>query len=86
MIVGVACSAVLASCAITLPVAVSNAPIGEKRGVSTTTIFAGIYFNSNYGVKEAATKGKITGPIATIDEKTSNYIFFFKKELIVTSK
>jgi len=86
IIIGTACTAVLASCAITLPVAVSNAPIGDKKGVSSTIVFGGIYFNGNYGVKDAASKGKITGAIATIDEKTSNFVFFAKKELIVTSK
>jgi hypothetical protein len=87
VIIAASCTALLASCAITLPVAVSNAPIGTKTGVSETTIiFGSIYLNSNYGVKEAAQKGKITGAIATIDEKTTNLFFITKKELIVTSK
>ena len=87
VIIAAACTALFTSCAITLPVAVSNAPIGAKTGVSETVIIFGtIYLNSNYGVKEAAQKGKITGAIATIDEKTSNFVFFAKKELIVTSK
>lgn len=72
---------------MTLPKAVSNAPIGDKKGVSSSVvIFGTIYLNGNYGVKEAAKNGKITGAIATVDEKTTSYVFFMKKELIVTSK
>ena len=81
IIIGAACTAVLASCAITLPKAISIAPIGDKKGVSTSVVlFNSIYLNGSYGVKDAANKGKITGAIATIDEKTSNFVFFVKKE------
>jgi len=87
VIIAASCSALLASCAITLPVAVSIAPIGTKTGVSSSVVlFGSIYLNGDYGVKDAANKGKISGAIATIDEKTTSYVFFSKKELIVTSK
>jgi hypothetical protein len=87
IVVGIACSAVLASCAMTLPKAISNAPMGDKKGVSSSVVlFGSIYLNGSYGVKDAASKGKITGAIATIDEKTSNFVFFMTKDLIVTSK
>lgn len=75
----------MASCSTTLPMAVSEAPIGAKTGISKTiSIGYGLDLNGNYGVKEAAKNAGITGPIATADEKTTNYILFKKKELIVT--
>lgn len=76
----------LTSCTVIAPVTASRAEIGSKRGVSETTVFLGIEFNKNYGVKDAATNGKISSAIATVDEKITNYILFCKKELIVTAK
>jgi TRL-like protein family len=78
---------VLTSCSVTIPLAVSDAKMGAKRGESTTTtIFGLIDLNSDFGVKEAATNGKITGAIATVDIKVTNYYFFSKKTLIVTAE
>lgn len=75
------------SCAITVPVTVSRAPIGNKKGVSESIVILGVlYLNGKYGVKDAANKGKISSAIATIDEKTTNYLLFAKKELIVTAE
>jgi hypothetical protein len=79
-------SLLLASCSLSLPVAVSDAEIGKLRGSSSTVVLFGIYFNPNYGVKEAATNGNITSAIATADEKVTNFIFFQTRELIVTAK
>ena len=84
---GVAIAAAMSSCTVTMPVAISDAPIGGKRGVSETNVLFGvIYTNGNYGIKEAAENGKITGGIGAIDEKTTNYLVFAKKELIVLGK
>jgi|TARA_X000000368_G_scaffold109029_1_gene84849 hypothetical protein len=78
---------IMASCTVTMPVAVSNAEIGDKRGVSESTVLFGvIYLNGNYGLKEAAVNGGISTAIATIDEETKDMIFFAKKKLIVTAK
>lgn len=80
-------SLIVTSCTVTVPVAVSNAPIGGKKGVSESfVIFGTIYLNSEYGVKDAAKNGSITGAIGAIDEKTTDYVVFSKKELIVLSK
>lgn len=77
----------VASCTITMPVTASRAEIGDKRGVSeSVVIFGTIYLNKDYGVKDAAEDGEITSAIATVDEKTTDYIIFQKKELIVTAK
>jgi uncharacterized protein involved in high-affinity Fe2+ transport len=80
-------SAILSSCSVTVPVAVTEVPIGAKKGVSETNVLFGyIQLNKNYGIAEAAKKGKITGGISTVDVKFTNYIVFGKKELIVTGE
>lgn len=77
----------LTSCTVTAPITASRAEIGNLRGVSQTTVLFGVIeLNKNYGVKEAANNGNIKSAIATVDEKTTNYILFKKKELIVTAK
>ncbi|NBG65039.1 TRL domain-containing protein [Acidiluteibacter ferrifornacis] len=80
-------SAVLSSCSITTPLAVTELPIGPKKGVSETTVVLGyIQLNKEYGIAEAAKKGKITGGVSTVDVKYTNYIIFGKKELIITGE
>lgn len=76
----------LSSCSITMPVAVSRAEIGQSRGVSNTVVFLGVFLNSEYGIKEAASNGNITSAIATVDEKVTNFIIFQTRQLIVTAK
>jgi hypothetical protein len=61
--------AALTACSVTLPVAVSDAPIGNKRGVSTSTVILGLHLNSDFGIKDAAKNGKISGAVATVDKK-----------------
>lgn len=86
----IAATAMLASatsCAYTVPVTASSASMGSKKGVSETNVLFGvIQLNSNYGIKEAAKKAKITGAVATVDLKITNYVLFAKKELIVTGE
>ena len=77
--------ALLASCAVTLPVAVSEAPIGSKRGISKSTVVLGLYLNGEFGIKDAAKNGKITGAIATVDKKVTDFIIVQQVELIVTA-
>lgn len=76
----------MASCTVTSPLAVSKATIGEERGESKTISFLTIELNGNYGVEEAVKKGNITGAVATIDEKVTNYVLFQKKTMIVSAK
>lgn len=79
--------ALVSSCTVIVPVTVSNAEIGEQRGESKTTILFGcLYLNNNYGIKDAAENGGITSAIATVDEKTTSFILFSRKTMIVTSK
>ncbi len=79
---------IVSSCSVSVPKAFSGAPIGNKKGVSESFVILGIDLNQKYGIKEAASKGKISGAIATVDEKRTPYLAFlvFKKELIVTAE
>ena len=77
----------LASCSVTLPYAVTDHPIGTQKGVSKTNVlFGSIYLNKNFGIVEAAKKGKIKGPISTVDYKITYYLgpIFYTRELLVT--
>lgn len=87
---------ILTSCSVTRPYTATNNPIGDKVGKSETSVIFGtsagdqlavgmIVTNKNFGVIEAAKKGKIT-KIATVDVKTTNFIFFQKVEIIVTGE
>ena len=83
----IAVAAILTSCSVTNPVAVSGANIGTKTGHSTTTVlFKTWYLNKDYGVIEAAKNGNIKGGVATVDRKITNMIFFQKFDLIVTGE
>lgn len=80
----IAVAAILTSCSITAPLCVSDAPVGSKKGSSATIVlFKAWQLNKNFGIAEAAKKGKITGAVAYADMKTTNYIFFIKKEIII---
>lgn len=80
----IAVAALTSSCSVTLPLAVSAAPIGNKTGTSSTTVLFGAQLNKNFGISEAAKNGKITGGVATADIKTTSFIIFRKKQIIVT--
>ncbi len=63
---------ILSSCSVTMPLSVSAAPIGDKTGVSKTTVLFGAFImNKNFGIAEAAHNGKIKGGVAIADMKTS---------------
>lgn len=81
--------ATLTSCAITQPYAVTEEPVGSKKGVSESIVILGvIYVNGKYGLANAAKNGKIKGGISTVDVKTTSYLgpLFAKKEMIVTGE
>lgn len=94
-----ACVALLAtSCSVTHPYQVTNNPIGSKKGKSSTIALftmgyrtpliassTGIRFNKNYGILEAAKKGKITR-VGAVDLQFTHYILFSKYTLIVTGE
>jgi hypothetical protein len=77
----------LMSCTVIAPITASRAEIGSLRGTSKSTVlFNSIYLNKNYGIKEAANNGNINSAISTVDEKTTSFLLFSKKTLIVTAK
>ncbi|MCE3227250.1 MAG: TRL-like protein family [Bacteroidetes bacterium] len=79
----VAIVAAFSSCSVTMPLAVSAAPIGSKVGTSSTTVLFGAWqVNKNFGIAEAAHNGKITGGVGVADLKTTNFVFFKKLEII----
>jgi len=79
-----AATVILTSCSITLPVSVSEAPIGNKSGTSSSVVLFGFWhLNKNFGIAEAAKNGGIKGGVATVDIKYTNYVVFGKKQLIV---
>lgn len=94
-ILGVFATAMLASCSVTVPYAATNNPIGSKKGSSKTTILFGgadrtnlgygLVLNKDYGVIDAARKGKIEN-LATVDLKVTSFGFFVKAEIIVTGE
>lgn len=85
----------VSSCSTVYPVTATNNPIGSKVGNSKTSILfgtanranlgAGLVFNKDYGVIEAARKADIN-KVATVDIKVTNYYIFTKAELIVTGE
>lgn len=90
----------ISSCTVTEPLLITNNKIGDKVGASKNSwVFAinylgvgpgtptsyGICFNKDYGPYEAALDGDIV-KIATVDLKTTNYVFFTKYELIITGE
>lgn len=87
--------AAMASCSTTVPVAATNNPIGSKEGTSTTNcvfgmagpglLSSGIVTNKKYSIADAAKQGGIS-KIATVDIKTTSYIFFTKATIIVTGE
>ena len=80
----VAATVILTSCSITLPVSVSEAPIGNKTGTSSSVVLFGFWhLNKNFGIAEAAKNGGIKGGVATVDVKYTSYFIFSKKQLIV---
>lgn len=89
-------AAMITSCAITTPMMVTNNSIGTKTGTSSTVClggapgygksqYHGIMFNKNFGIVEAAKKGKIS-KIGAVDVKITNYFIFQKKEMIVAGE
>ncbi len=52
---------------------------------SGALLYHGIMSNSNFGIVEAAKKGKID-KIGSVDLKTTSYLFFIKREFIVTGE
>jgi uncharacterized protein YjdB len=100
IVIAALCVAVLSSCSVTMPYAVTNNTIGDKVGKSETTIIFGtaiasgssktlglgvMVTNKNYGIVEAIKDGDISS-VATVDLKVTNFLLWQKVEVIVTGE
>jgi hypothetical protein len=87
IVVASATLATMGSCTVVRPVTISDAEMGDLRGEShSIVVFGGVYLNPKYGIKDAAYNGNITSAIATVDEKTTSFLLFSRKTMIVTAK
>lgn len=78
---------ILSSCSTSMivPVAVTDNPVGTKKGVAKATAIFGICTNCDVGAAKAAKNGKIT-KIATVDFKVKASFFKTTYETIVTGE
>jgi len=87
IVVASATLATMGSCTVVRPVTISDAEMGDLRGEShSIVVFGSVYLNPKYGIKDAALNGNITTAIATVDEKTTSFLLFSRKTMIVTAK
>ncbi|HNZ85595.1 MAG TPA: TRL-like family protein [Paludibacteraceae bacterium] len=79
--------AMMSSCSLTLPVAATSNPVGNKVGTATATGFLGIlFFNADASIRTAAKNGGIT-KISTVDIKQGNVLnLIVTYETIVTGE
>ena len=82
-----AITAMVSSCALTMPINATSNPVGNKVGSAKATGFLGIlFFNADASIQTAAKNGGIT-EISTVDVKTTNILnFILTYETIVTGK
>jgi len=82
-----AITAMVSSCALTMPVNATSNPVGNKVGSAKATGFLGIlFFNADASIQTAAKNGGIT-EISTVDVKTTNILnIILTYETIVTGK
>ncbi len=79
--------AMLAGCAVTLPVNATSNPVGTKVGTAKATGYLGIlFFDQDASIKTAAKNGGIT-KISTVDVKTGTILnLIVTYETIVTGE
>ena len=82
-----AITAMVSSCALTMPINATSNPVGNKVGSAKATGFLGIlFFNADASIQTAAKNGGIT-EISTVDVKTTNILnIILTHETIVTGK
>lgn len=72
----------LTSCSVMAPVAVTDNPVGTRKGIAVAKTYFG-FGNVDVGIEKAAKNGKITR-VATVDYRVSTMLFITKYETIVT--
>ena len=83
----VAITAMMSSCALTLPVNATSNPVGEKVGTSKATGYFGVlFFDADASIRTAAKNGGIT-EISTVDIKQTSILnIIVTYETIVTGE
>lgn len=78
--------ALLESCAVSLPIAISDNPVGTKVGKSSYTSFFGFPpLNGDASIQTAAKEAGIT-KVATVDRRVTSGIFTVTVTKIVTGE
>jgi len=82
-----AVTSILGACSLTLPVAATSNPVGNKVGMAKATGFLGMFFfDADASIKTAAKNGGIT-KISTVDIKSSSLLgIIVSFETIVTGE
>jgi hypothetical protein len=83
----VAITAMMSSCALTLPVNATSNPVGEKVGTAKATGYFGVlFFDADASIRTAAKNGGIT-EISTVDIKQTSVLnIIVTYETIVTGE
>ncbi len=83
----VAITAMMSSCALTLPVNATSNPVGEKVGTAKATGYFGVlFFDADASIRTAAKNGGIT-EISTVDIKQTSILnIIVTYETIVTGE
>lgn len=86
-VIMVALAAGMSSCSLTVPVAATSNPVGNKVGTAKATGFLGIlFFDQDASIRSAAKNGGITR-ISTVDIKQGNILnLIVTYETIVTGE
>lgn len=87
IVTALAATAIMAGCALTLPVNATGNPVGKKVGTATATGYLGfLFFNQDASIQKAAQNGGIT-KISTVDVKKSTILnLLISYETIVTGE
>jgi hypothetical protein len=78
----------LTSCSVTMPVAISSNPVGNKVGSAKTVAIVGLFFDGgDASIQTAAKNGKIS-KISTVDFKQTHYLgmLYSEYETIITGE
>lgn len=86
IVAALAVTAVMAGCALTLPVNATGNAIGRKVGTAKATGYLGLFFDQDASIRKAAENGGITR-ISTVDIKATSLMnIIVTYETIVTGE
>lgn len=87
-IAGVAATFALTSCSVTIPVAATSNPVGDKVGRAKTSAIIGLFFDGGDASIQTAAKNGGIKRISTVDFKQSVYLgyLYATYETIITGE